>query len=69
VGRSGLLLLDDPRGWSWGALTLAGAAIVGAALLVLRRWRFRRPAALVIAFAAMLANTVIVMSLPGWIWP
>ena len=57
------------HGWSWAAF-VGVALMIGAVPLVLfRRWRFRRPAALGLVAVAVVANTVIVHSLPGYFGP
>jgi hypothetical protein len=57
------------HGWSWAAFTAAAIAIGAVPLMLCRRWRFRHQGALALVVAALVANTAIVSSLPGYLGP
>ena len=54
------------HGWSWGAFIAAAIAIVAVLRLLGGRRRLRRPLTLGLLVMALVANTAIVLSLPGF---
>lgn len=57
------------HGWSWPAFVGAALMIGAVPLVLFGHWRFRRWAALGLVVVAVVANTVIVHSLPGYLGP
>jgi hypothetical protein len=54
------------HGWSWGAFIAAALAVVAVLRLLSGRWRCRRPVTFGLLVTALVANTAIVGSLPGY---
>jgi hypothetical protein len=57
------------HGWSWGVFIAASVAIVVLLRLLGSQWRHRRQITLAVLVVALVANTVIVSSLPGYLGP
>jgi peptidoglycan/LPS O-acetylase OafA/YrhL len=57
------------HGWSWGVFIATSVAIVVLLRLLGNRWRHRRQITLAVLVVALVANTVIVSSLPGYLGP